>query len=152
MVTQGHDPEVESYDDDYLPREMMMMSGDSTADLLYQHEAAAAAGYPPGYHPGMDGGPGYHAGMEGAPGYHPGMEGAPGYHPGMEGAPGYHPDYYGFNDHPDYGTGMVSPQPDDEEDDDHLYAAPPHYPTNYPSNYPSNLDQFSKTLENWHLR
>ena len=24
MVTQGNDPEMESYDDDYLPREMML--------------------------------------------------------------------------------------------------------------------------------
>ena len=24
MVTQGNDPEIDSYDDDYLPREMML--------------------------------------------------------------------------------------------------------------------------------
>ena len=30
MVTQGIDPEVDSYDDDYLPREMML-SGNLTS-------------------------------------------------------------------------------------------------------------------------
>ncbi|XP_063683184.1 kinesin-associated protein 3-like [Bolinopsis microptera] len=159
MVTQGNDPEVDSYDDDYLPREMML-SGDSTADLLYQHEQDGYRDQPYADYP-YDGDHRDYGGYPGEDGYHPGDHiHHPGLHTRVE-AGEYAAQYQDQEEDYDYyqqhynqgGNRMISPDEEAVYGAQHSkQGAPPIAQEPRNAGYMTNLDSFSRTLENWHLR